>query len=355
MVALAPVMRRTYLLPALLIAVPAAACGDGGGDPDDPAALYVAGTVRDFESGAPLTGSVSVSTQGLDPAPTATIDGAAYILDGVTSHSVFHALGAAAPTHRATYGAAIEIADEPLDDVDLSVVSEAYLAGLSDAFGVTATAARGVLLAQAVDAAGQPRGGVAADAFVGPEGALGPFFLGDDLAAAPAATETSASGWVVYFEVDPGLVSVVADVGSGYAMDMPQSPISPAAATLAAVAVTDGEAVLPSDVSFAQQVVPIFEQRGCQNCHSGSGPGRDLGNLTLDGSANLIHRELTTETAVAATTPRVNLASPEDSLVLTMPSAEDPPDGHPNITFASPLDPDYLTILVWIREGAKDN
>lgn len=38
-----------------------------------------------------------------------------------------------------------------------------------------------------------------------------------------------------------------------------------------------------------------------------------------------------------------------------MPSAEDPPDGHPNITFASPLDPDYLTILVWIREGAKDN
>ena len=43
------------------------------------------------------------------------------------------------------------------------------------------------------------------------------------------------------------------------------------------------------------------------------------------------------------------------SLVLTYPSREDPPDRHPNITFASPSDRDYLKILVWIREGAKNN
>ena len=27
----------------------------------------------------------------------------------------------------------------------------------------------------------------------------------------------------------------------------------------------------------------------------------------------------------------------------------------PNVTFASPNDPDYLKLLVWIREGAKNN
>jgi len=46
---------------------------------------------------------------------------------------------------------------------------------------------------------------------------------------------------------------------------------------------------------------------------------------------------------------------PEKSLLLTMPSAESPPDSHPNVTFTGPQDPDYLKILVWVREGAKDN
>jgi hypothetical protein len=51
----------------------------------------------------------------------------------------------------------------------------------------------------------------------------------------------------------------------------------------------------------------------------------------------------------------VRVAAPETSLVLTMPSREDPPDAHPNVTFTSALDPDYLKLLVWIREGAKQN
>ena len=52
---------------------------------------------------------------------------------------------------------------------------------------------------------------------------------------------------------------------------------------------------------------------------------------------------------------RVQTATPEKSLVLTMPSAESPPDAHPNVTFTGPQDPDYQKILVWIREGAKQN
>jgi hypothetical protein len=104
-------------------------------------------------------------------------------------------------------------------------------------------------------------------------------------------------------------------------------------------------------VSFSRQIVPIFSARGCVNCHSGGGIGKDQGNLTLAGSSNLIYKELVEERP----NTRVRVAAPETSLVLTMPSAEVPPDAHPNVTFTGPRDPDYLKLLVWIREGAKQN
>jgi hypothetical protein len=326
-----------------------AGCAGDGNDAAD-GALTVSGTVVDFETGDLVEGSVTISTRGLEPPPTVTIDGSWYELAAVTPHSVFHVLAGAPPTHRATYGAAIEVTDSDLTAVEIAAVSETYLAELDEAFAVSPSAGAGVLLAQALDEGGDPVAGIPATAFTPPENALGPFFLDADLAPDPAATETSASGWVVFFEVEPGVVGLLAEPDSGVTIEMPLSPVAPAAATIATLRVTDGGVELPTGVSFANDVVPIFEQRGCQNCHSGSGPGRDLGNLTLDGSANLIHRELVEEEA-----GRVNLEIPEESQVLTMPSAEDPPDGHPNITFTGPLDPDYLTLLVWIREGALQN
>jgi len=101
--------------------------------------------------------------------------------------------------------------------------------------------------------------------------------------------------------------------------------------------------------------VPIFTMRGCENCHSGNSVGADLGDLTLNGSANLIHKELTVEISPTHAKTRVDLAMPEASLVLTMPSLEAPPDAHPNVTFQSPSDPDYLILLAWITEGALEN
>jgi hypothetical protein len=133
---------------------------------------------------------------------------------------------------------------------------------------------------------------------------------------------------------------------------MPTSPTAAGTITIANVVVTDGAPPpLPMNVSFSQTVFPIFTNRGCVGCHSGNGPGRDLGHLTLDGSSNLAYKELTgTENPL-----RVQTTMPEKSLVLTMPSAESPSDGHPNVTFTGPQDPDYLKILAWIKEGARDN
>jgi ribonuclease BN (tRNA processing enzyme) len=91
------------------------------------------------------------------------------------------------------------------------------------------------------------------------------------------------------------------------------------------------------------------------NCHSGNGPGKDLGNLTLNGGAPKVYTELTVEISPNFGTTRVDKTTPEKSLVLTMPSAESPPDPHPNVTFTGPTDADYMTILAWIKEGAKNN
>jgi hypothetical protein len=324
--------------------------GGGGGGGGGPTALIVDGDVVDFVTGEPIAGQATVSTRGLDPAPEVTVDGASFELSGVPGNSVFQILAGSPPDYRSTYAATVTVDDGDVTGVAATVLSEEYVAKLADAFGVADDGS--LVLVQATDGDGAPRAGVPASAFVIDQaaGLEGPFFLDADLAPAPDLKATSDSGWVIFFHVDPGLVTVTAAVDSGYTMEMPASPVDDRVATVAAVKVTDGEVVLPANVSFENDVVPIFERRGCQSCHSGSGPGRDLGDLTLDGSTNLIYKELVEEVP-----DRVVVADPPSSLVLTYPSAEDPPDSHPNVTFTGPTDPDYLLLLVWIQEGAKPN
>jgi hypothetical protein len=155
----------------------------------------------------------------------------------------------------------------------------------------------------------------------------------------------------VFFEAPVGVATLHPAAAATVTIDMAASPLAAGAVTIAEAKVSDGALVLPTNVKFGAQIVPIFLARGCQACHSGNGPGKDLGGLTLDGSTNLIYKELVEERPGT----RVRVQAPETSLVLTMPSREVPPDGHPTVVFASALDPDYLKLLVWIREGAHQN
>jgi hypothetical protein len=136
-------------------------------------------------------------------------------------------------------------------------------------------------------------------------------------------------------------------------VSMPESPVDAATVTIANVQVVAGVAPPPppKNVSFAQQIVPIFTNRGCTACHSGNKIGANLGDLSLDGGANHVYNQLVDP----AHPLRVVLSAPATSKVLTMPSYENPPDAHPNVTFQGPQDPDYQKILVWITEGAKNN
>lgn len=327
-----------------------AACSGDSADSSDVlgGSLTVEGDVYDFQSGAVLTTAASVSTTALIPNPTITVNGAHFLIDGVPENSAFQIQASSAPTHRATYSPAVEVISDDRDGVKAYAVSEQFMTTIASGFGVTPSAAKGVLLIRLVDGAGVAKSGVAANTITlaNAAGAVGPKFLDANLAPAGNATTSSASGWALFFEVPPGVVTL-----GGTSLVMPASTIGAGAVTIADAKVSDGAPPpMPTNVSFSTHVFPIFSARGCVACHSGGGPGKDLGGLMLDGGANLAYKELTMENPL-----RANKAMPEKSLVLTMPSAESPSDRHPNVTFTGPQDPDYLKILVWIREGAKQN
>lgn len=329
-----------------------AACGFGSGSGDEPegplgGSLTVTGEVVDFETGAAISGTATVTTSGLLSAPLVTAQGASFEITGIPENSAFQILAAAPPTHRSTFSSTVSVLGADLDGLVVPAVSEAFLGRLTTAFGVTATAAKGVLFVRAMDDQGRPRANIAAATFIVPGGAIGPKFLDANLVPLPTATATSASGWAVFFEVPTGVVALGRPATA--TVDMADSPINPGVVTIADAVVADGAQVLPTNVSFQTSVYPIFTARGCIACHTANGPGKQLGGLHLDGGST--YRELVEERP----NTRVQLTMPEKSLVLTFPSRENPPDRHPNITFASAVDPDYLKILVWIREGAKNN
>jgi hypothetical protein len=316
------------------------------GSPDG-GTVAVHGQVVDFQTGAAVD-AIDVTVSGLVPPPPVDHQGATFTIASVLENSAFEIL-AAAPIHRSTYSPVV-VTTSGIDGLKAPVVSEAFVTELTTAFSAAPSPSTGIVLLHLIDMMGRPQSGVAGNDFA-IAGSTGPRFLDGNMQAAVTATASSTSGWAVFFDVPVGLVGLTQGPSSATTIDMPSLPSAAGMVTIAEGKVTRGAPVLPSNVSFAAQIVPIFSARGCAASHSGGGPGKDQAGLTLAGSSNLIYRELIEERPGI----RVNLTMPEKSLVLTMPSAEDPPDAHPTIVFTGPRDPDYLKLLVWIREGAKQN
>lgn len=344
-------MMHTRTLALALISF-ASACGSDAKDGVLGGSLMVSGEVQDFQTHMAVAADATIATSALVPPPTIDVTGATYVLDGVPENSAFQIVASVSPTHRATYNATTEVTSSSIDGVVSYTVPESMISSFVTAFTVTPDAAKGIVLMQLVDTSGNPKANVAASniTLAGVTG-TGAKFLDANLAPAPALTASSTSGWAVIFDVPPGVVTIANAANATATLAAPSAPVAAATVTLVRATVTDGmPPALPTNISFAADVVPIFSKRGCIACHSGNGPGKDLGGLQLDGGDTKIYKELTTEDPT-----RVVLAMPEKSLVLTMPSAESPSDAHPNVTFTGPQDPDYTKILVWIREGAKNN
>lgn len=338
----------------------AGSAGDGAGGTGGQVqaqGVTVSGTVVDFETQMPVAGSATLSAAGLVPPPTISITAADFKMVGVAPYSTFYLLAGAPPDYRNTYNSATSVEAADVSGLKQSVVAEAFLTELSATFGVVGAPGTGIVIARAVDESGAPKQGVPGSAFTINDAPppKAPHFLDAQLKPDAALKQTSSSGYVVFYNVPAGTLTVGAAQGSGFAITGGQAPAAANVVSLLTFQVAAGDPMLPMNVSFSTQIIPIFTKRGCEVCHSGNSPGADLGNLSLNGGANSVYKELTQEISKNFGTTRVNKVTPEKSLVLTMPSYEDPPDPHPNVTFTGPSDPDFLLLLGWIKEGAKQN
>jgi hypothetical protein len=343
-------MGAPMLRPCLVIFL-VIGCSDGDSD-EGPigGSLRVSGSVVDFQTRTAVGTSATIAVAGITPPPKVSTEGATFTLDDVPENSLLQILASAPPTHVSTYSPVIEVTTSDRSGVDVPAIKSMYLESLATAFGVTPAATRAVVFMRLIDINGMPKAGVSASALVLSGGAdqKGPFFLDANLMPAVGAQASTASGWAVFFDIAPGTISVAQAASA--TIDMPSSPVAAATVTLAEATVRETTPTLPTNVSFRMNVMPIWARRGCVACHVGGGAGNGLGNLRLDGTEpNPIYDELVKEKL-----DRVQLANPEASLILTKPLYESPPN-HQNGTFATKQDPDYLTILAWIKEGAKSN
>ena len=118
----------------------------------------------------------------------------------------------------------------------------------------------------------------------------------------------------------------------------------------AEVPVTVKDAEKPRPISFQLDVMPVLTAAGCNtgSCH-GSARGQDGFHLSLYGFDPAgDHFRLTTEMAGR----RINLAVPEESLLLTKAIGAVPHTGGNLMKRDSPF---YQTLVSWIRDGANDD
>ncbi len=114
------------------------------------------------------------------------------------------------------------------------------------------------------------------------------------------------------------------------------------------VPVTVKDATKPRPISFQLDVMPVITAAGCNtgSCH-GSARGQDGFHLSLYGfDPKGDHFRLTTEMAGR----RINLALPEDSLLITKSVGDVPHTGGKLMTKDSAF---YKTLVEWIRTGAN--
>jgi hypothetical protein len=341
---------------AALVLCLAAACtsssgGGGGGEPPLGGANTVTGDVVDFLNGNPIGTMATVTAIGL-PDATVSTTGATFTITDVPDNSLFQLL-ASADTYVPTYSPAMTTTVGDLSGVKAYAVPSAFLSATASGYGLSPNAAKGVLLIQLVDSTGAPKAGVAGSNLVlsGITGASGPHFLNASLGPS-TATSSSTSGWAIWYDVPEGSVTLGVAANATVTLQMAQSPISAASVTIALAQVTAGAPPPPpTNISFSSQVYPIFTSRGCVECHSGNKIGANLGDLSLDGGSNHVFNQIVT----TSHPDRVVIGTPATSRILTMPSYSSPSNGHPVVVFTGPQDKDYVTILQWITEGAKNN
>lgn len=368
-------MRRlaARLSPLLSIALTAACVGDpppatvdsgegpdAGGDVDaaPTPAVRVSGKAKDYFTGAALA-TVTVESDGMEPQLNATSDAAGdFAFDTVPPGSVFY-LSASRSNYRPTRGLPVRVEAMP-------VTADQPLVSVNDArrqyttLGLPLAAGKAVVFADLLRRNGTPLVDVPVadikllDAASAPVG-LGPYVFGPNGDLVPNATlavttDVGGRSRVGFLDVPPGqyTLSVTYVAGGGAPMtDTTRVDAVADGASLARTGDTGGMGPGMGARTFTADVYPRLQTAAngglaCANCHTAGGAMPDL-QFDLPAADTLA--------LILARPGVVDVAAPDASLLLTKPLYEDPPN-HPNATFATMLDPNYILIRSWIAGGA---
>lgn len=331
--------------------------GEPGIDAAPSVTFSVTGKAKDYFTGAALA-DVALATEGMEPELTGSSDALGdYTIDQVPPGTVFY-VSASRLQFRATRSLPVRVDDASVM-ADVSVVSLPDSRRQYTSLGLTPTAGTAVVFADLRRNDGTPLEGVAladillVDAVDAPVG-LGPYFFGatgDLVANATLAVSTAFNGRarVGFLDVPSGPVTlkVTSTIGAGPPItELVELVAAPDGATLGATGnLAMGPA--PGARTFTADIYPRLQTAangglGCANCHTAGGAGA------------VLQYDLPVQMAYDAIRARpgvVDTAAPADSLLLTKPLYEDPPN-HPNATFLDMLDPDYLVVMEWITQGA---
>lgn len=305
--------------------------------PDDIEYVSASGTVVDFLSGEPVTG---VTLEGVDlTGGVIEVDGSDFVVSKILPHSVFR-LRASSASHITTISAVVAVEEDDVAGLTLQVVSSQLVDDAYSAAGVGRTG--GVVVSRLFDSATTaPADGVVREAFTVGDAVV---FLDGENEVSSVAPASTSSGIALILNVDPGLVTLESGAAAHTFVASP-TRVESGVVSIVDVEVGGEAPEIPTGMLFEADIMPIFAARGCNNCHQGSGPGRQQGGFSLNGNSSTRYEQVLM---------RVDLDVPADSLLLHKPSFEDPWDGH-QIVFASTADADYLTMLGWIMDGAPLN
>ena len=319
--------------------------------------IEMRGLVKDYFTGDALANAELV-TEGIRPTIRATSSGTGeYELRDVPPNGVFYV--------RASRGEAyLETKSDLRAGVDSPAVRDLFVVSGGDAQRFHATAGiemhplTSVVIADVRRPNGQPLEGVPREDFalvdrVGAPAAGEPYFLGPtggiDLTL-PTSTSFGGRSRAVFLNVPAGTFTVTAralDEQGQPTLSQALVSTSQGGVTLVTVGLTD-DAVDHADLGFDPRVYRILQRAslggmGCANCHTQGGIAE---YLSFDAPVGDVYDVLLSRPDV------VNLLSPVESLLLTKPLFEDPPN-HPSATWLTGEDAGYRMVLAWIAQGAK--
>ncbi len=340
-------------------------------DPNpDPTALDVTGMVMDYFTGDPLA-AASVNTEGLNPALSATSETTgAYSLANVPPGSTFYANAIFGDNYYLTRNEPIVVVDQSLSGSNLYVLSMADVNRQFATVNMTMTTGTAPMaIADLRKNNGDPMIGIPAadvtlvNALQQPVGD-GPYFFaqtGDiaTVALEPASADYGRGARVAFLNVPPGDYTLSVNYVDG--QGNPQVMTSPVHAVADAIGLilSGGQGVgggggggggggpSPTALSFRNDIYPVLQKASmggiaCANCHTAGGLAAIL---PFDAGADTVYASIMARPGV------VNLQVPVNSMLLTKPLYEDPPN-HPNATFLTMDDPYYVLFLTWIGQGA---